>query len=304
MLVPEGGTLLMPELPEMETYCRHLEGSCSGLWIQSIEVNRAKSLNVGVREFKTTVAGTAFTGFTRLGKHVVGHLSNGCHLINHLMLGGAIFYGNDAEAPQRTFQVIIRLSNGRALFWYGLRLGWLHLLCGTDLVQSTGELGLDPLDARFTAAHMAALLAGRRGALKPLLVNQRIFPGIGNCYSDEICWEAAIHPLRQASSLSMGEVERLWSAMRSTLHTAVTLGGYTETPFSVSDRLSGGYLPHLKVYDRGAEPCPRCGTPITQAEAGGRKVFACLHCQPQVPERVPVLAIPTFTPAQAETTAH
>ncbi len=284
----------MPELPEIETYRRHLEQNCNGLWIRSAEITRAKSINVDEHTFATTISGMAFTGFSRLGKHVICHISNGCHLVNHLMLGGAIFYGTDEEAPERTFQVVIRLENGRSLYWYGLRLGWLHLFCGTDMAASTADLGLDPLDIRFTPAHMAALLTGRRGALKPLLVNQRFFPGIGNCYADEICWEARVHPLRQPASLTTDEVDRLWVAMRSTLANATALGGYTETPFSASDRFSGGYLPYLKVYDRPNEPCPRCGTPISFQEANGRKVFACPSCQPEAPEYVPIFSLPAF----------
>jgi formamidopyrimidine-DNA glycosylase len=272
----------MPELPEMERYRRHLERRCVGLRILKAEVHREKSINTPPAAFAAAVEGTVLSGFGRAGKMLVFYLDGaGLCLLNHLMLGGALFYGTDAEAPRRTFQVILRLSGGRSLFWSGLRLGWLHLLDAGGLAERTADLGVDPLSEAFDAAHLAALLSGRRGALKPLLVDQRLFPGIGNCYADEICWTARLHPLRRVGSLGPGEQASLLAAMQAVLGEAVERGGYTETPFAADDRLSGGYLPHLQVYDRKEEPCGRCGAPVAFAEASGRKVFWCPACQPQ-----------------------
>lgn len=270
----------MPELPEMEIYRTHLERHALARQILAVEIGREKSLNVPASEFAAALEGQSFTAFSRRGKHLVFHLSDGRYLLNHLMLGGAIFCGAPDEARNRTFQVILRLDDGQALYWSGLRLGWLHLLDAAGLEERTLELGVDPLSAAFTAEHVGALVHKRRGALKPLLVDQKRFPGIGNCYSDEACWEARIHPLRIAGSLSALEAEQLWAGMRQTLTQAVAMGGYTETPFVTGDTFSGGYIPHLKVYDRQGEGCRRCGAPIVLAVASGRKVFFCPACQP------------------------
>lgn len=277
------GEWSMPELPEMETYRRHLEQHCSGRRVTNLTVGRPKSLNLPVKAFRAAVQGAYLAGFARIGKHLVLELSTGAFLVNHLMLGGALFYGTEAEAPRRTFQVVLQLDNGRALWWSGLRLGWLHWVDRAELAARSAELGLDPLDAGFAESHLASILAGRRGQLKALLVHQRFFPGIGNCYADELCWAAGIHPLRVAGRLATAEEHRLWRAMKATLSEAVALGGYTETPFHAGDTFTGGYLPHLKVYDRGGEPCPRCGEKVIQAEASGRKLFFCPHCQPHAP---------------------
>lgn len=270
----------MPELPEMETYRQHLQRRCLGRRITRVEVGRAKSLNVPVAIFKSSVQGAALTHFSRAGKHLVFHLSNGLYLLNHLMLGGGIFHGTAAEAPTRTFQVILHFDDDTSLYWFGLRLGWLHLLTEAERQERLAGLGVDPLSPEFTLEHLTAQLHARRGALKPLLVDQKRFPGVGNCYSDESCWGARIHPLRPANSLSGSELEQLWRSMCEALTDARALGGYTETPFHSGDTFTGGYLPHLKVYDRQGQPCPRCGSPIAYTEASGRKVFACLHCQP------------------------
>jgi formamidopyrimidine-DNA glycosylase len=76
----------------------------------------------------------------------------------------------------------------------------------------------------------------------------------------------------------------------------VALGGYTETQFAAGDQFTGGYLTHLKVYDRKDQPCLRCETPIAFVEAGNRKVFFCPVCQERVnPARPEIpLAEPLF----------
>lgn len=270
----------MPELPEMETYRRLLERHCQGRRIVDVEINREKSLNVSPGALASAVVGSSFVRFSRLGKMLVLHLESGWALVNHLMLGGALFFGPEAEAPQRTFQVVLRFEEGLALFWTGLRLGWLHLIDQAQLQERAQELGVDPLGADFTLQHVDRIVHGRRGGLKPLLVDQRRFPGVGNCYADEACWRAQVHPLRVAGSLLPHERAALWQGLRETLAEAVALGGYTETPFIPGDRLSGGYLPHLRVYDKQGEPCPRCGAAILLVQSSGRKLFFCPLCQP------------------------
>ena len=280
----------------METYRRLLERHCQGQQVMGVEIGREKSLNVPVQRFTEAVQGARLSRFERRAKHLVFRLSNGLCLLNHLMLGGGLFYGTAAEAPERTYQVVLHLEGGRSLYWFGLRLGWLHLLDAAGLEQRLADLGVDPLDPAFTADHLRGLLRGRRKALKPLLVEQRFFPGIGNCYADEICWTAGLHPLRPPGALTPAEAEQLWHAIGGTLGQAVALGGYTETPFHTGDRLTGGYLPHLKVYDRKGEPCPRCSGAIAYAEETGRKVFWCPRCQPEEPAAVATGMIPAPHP--------
>jgi formamidopyrimidine-DNA glycosylase len=39
------------------------------------------------------------------------------------------------------------------------------------------------------------------------------------------------------------------------------------------------YRDHLKVHRRGGQPCPNCGSPITEITAGQRITNFCRHCQ-------------------------
>ena len=112
------------------------------------------------------------------------------------------------------------------------------------------------------------------GELKPLLRNPRFVSGIGNAYSDEILWEARLAPFRKRSTLSDGDIERLYLAMRGVLGDAVERIRQSVPPnIETQDRS------FLKVHLRGGEACPRCGRELRQI--GGREATTfCRTCQP------------------------
>ncbi|RIX50165.1 DNA-formamidopyrimidine glycosylase [Paenibacillus nanensis] len=275
----------MPELPEMETYKNLLNERIAGKIVRSVEVTREKTVNVPVDAFKARVAGRRLVRVDRRAKMLLFRLDSGDSLALHLMLGGSMFYGTPEEAPERTAQVTLSFENGRSLYFHGLRLGYLHIYAPSELEEKLGKLGPDPLDPQFGPNDFIARLRKSRRALKFALTDQNVIAGIGNCYADEMCFAAAIHPLRKLGDIPDSELHALFGAMHSTLAEAIRYGGYMETPLYAGDALTGGYNDRCKVYDRGGEPCFRCGTPITKTESNGRKVFFCERCQRQGGER-------------------
>jgi len=273
--------LLVPELPEMETYRRLLNERIAGKAVRAAEVTREKTINVPVDAFRERVEGRTIERVDRRAKMLLFRLDSGDTLVLHLMLGGSMFYGTPEEAPDRTAQVVLQFDGEKNLYFHGLRLGYLHIYDPADLEAKLGKLGPDPLDPAFGADAFAARLRRSRGALKFALTDQAVIAGIGNCYADEMCFAAAIRPLRKLADVSADELRTLFTAMHSTLAEAIRWGGYMETPLYAGDTLTGGYNDRCKVYDRGGEPCFRCGTPITKTESNGRKVFYCERCQRQ-----------------------
>lgn len=270
----------MPELPEMETYRMQLTNAVSGRTIESAEVTREKTINVAVQQFIDTVSGSRIEQIERRAKMLLFRLDNGSTLLLHLMLGGSMFWGTEEEAPDRTSQVkLIFAQDDRRLFFHGLRLGYLHLYEEDELARKLAKLGPDALDPALNAEVFAARIGKARGALKSALTDQSVISGIGNCYSDELCFLARIKPLRTVASLDSADFHALFTAMHSTFAEAIRYGGYMETPFFAGDTHTGGYNDRCKVYDRGGDPCYRCGTAITKTELAGRKVFYCEQCQ-------------------------
>ncbi|OPH47228.1 formamidopyrimidine-DNA glycosylase [Paenibacillus ferrarius] len=268
----------MPELPEMETYRQQLTRLIQGRQITGAEVTRPKSLNVDSDFFVRTLTGNRIIRIDRRAKHLLFYLETREILVLHLMLGGWMFYGSEEEKPDRTAQVVIDFGL-KHLYFIGLRLGYLHMHSPSEVQQLFGKLGPEPLEPGFTFPQFQKVLNSKKSNLKVSLVDQSFLSGIGNCYSDEICFIAGILPLRKLPTLTEEEQNRLYQAMRTVLLEAIQFGGYMEEPLFVGDRLTGQFDAKCRVYDREGEPCLRCGHLLIKEEVSSRKCFYCANCQ-------------------------
>ena len=137
-----------------------------------------------------------------------------------------------------------------------------------------GEIGPDVDDPGLTLGIWRERIRRHPGELKNLLRNQSFVAGIGNAYSDEILHAAALLPFRKRSSLADEEVDGLYAAARSTLGQAIGILRERVPPtFETQVR------DFLAVHAKGGQPCPRCGTRITEVKAGGFVTSFCRGCQ-------------------------
>ena len=86
-------------------------------------------------------------------------------------------------------------------------------------VERPLELGFDELVGLPSVAELKRLLARRSAPIKPVLLDQSLFAGVGNWIADEALFQAGISPHRPARDLSSAEVGRI----RRALHAIVAL---------------------------------------------------------------------------------
>ncbi|MFS0823311.1 bifunctional DNA-formamidopyrimidine glycosylase/DNA-(apurinic or apyrimidinic site) lyase [Bacillus sp. 1P02SD] len=268
----------MPELPEMETYKNLLQLKIAGHTIKDVEVNREKSINSSVADFKNELIGNKITQIQRRGKHLVFNLASGKTLLLHLMLGGLMYIESDDDTISRTKQVILSFASHRLTF-IGLRLGYLHLLTSKEVEEEFADLGQEPLAPSFTVQDFQQLTANKKGKLKSTLVDQQFIAGIGNRYSDEICFAAELLPTRNLDTLENSQLLKLHSSIQSVLQEGIRYGGYIDLPLFNGDQLTGGFEKKFKVHNREGEPCVRCGSVIVKKDVSSRKTFFCANCQ-------------------------
>ncbi|WP_068617438.1 Fpg/Nei family DNA glycosylase [Paenibacillus tuaregi] len=268
----------MPELPEMENYRIQLSQLILDRPITKVTVGREKSINKDSADFIREVTGTRIIFIERRGKHLLFHLDSGRRLLLHLMLGGLLYLGTDEDKPERSTQVEISFGN-QTLYFMGLRLGYLHLYSAKESDEFLSDLGPEIIDRRMTEEKFIQLFAKRRGALKSTLVNQHVIAGIGNCYADEIAFEAELRPSSKIQNLSRDDLAKLYHSTLAVFRHATEHGGYIELPLTKEDKLTGGFNDLCRVYDRAGEGCIRCDGVIEKSEIGGRKVFFCPKCQ-------------------------
>jgi formamidopyrimidine-DNA glycosylase len=136
------------------------------------------------------------------------------------------------------------------------------------------EQGPDADDPTLTRDVWRERIRRHPGELKNLLRNQSFVAGIGNAYSDEILHAAGLLPFRKRASLAPEEVDALYDATRATLANAIDVLRERVPPtFEKQVR------DFLAVHDKGGQPCPRCGTRITEVRAGGFITSYCRGCQ-------------------------
>ena len=136
------------------------------------------------------------------------------------------------------------------------------------------SLGPDADDPALSLEAWRERIRRHPGELKPLLRNQAFVAGIGNAYSDEILHAARLNPFRKRSSLAAEEVEELYRATRRTLADAVKVLRRRVPPtFGTEVR------DFLAVHRKGGQPCPRCGTRISEVSSRSEATSWCRGCQ-------------------------
>ena len=205
-------------------------------------------------------------------------------MIVHLRMTGHLYVKDAAEAPDAHTHVIFDLDDGRRLHYQDPRkFGRMWLTAQPELVLR--KLGPEPLSEAFSGEELAGKLAGRKAAIKALLLDQALAAGVGNIYADEALFRAGLHPLRSGGSLTPGEIERLRQAVAAVLTAGIaaagsSLGGSSLQNYSRPGGQTGNFQEEHRVFRRTGQPCLTCGAPIERIVVGQRSTHFCPNCQP------------------------
>ena len=271
----------MPELPEVETICRHLAPHVEGRVLERLAVLDPRWCEPAPPSaLDDAVRGRRVDRLWRRGKYIVVELHDDVHLVMHLRMTGNLLLAADAPYTR----VRMELSGGdTVLFTDPRRFGTGIVLLGTDARDEyfAERLGPEPLDPDFTPDALRAIARGRRAPVKAFLLSQERIAGVGNIYADEALWRARIHPLRPVGTLKRPQFEALRDAVVESLQAGIDARGASIDDFRNPDGASGSFQDRFQVHLREGEPCPRCGRPIRKMRAAGRGTYVCERCQPR-----------------------
>ncbi len=270
----------MPEYPEIRNLAQQMDGALRGKRITGVEVANEKCLNLSVENFSARVVGRTIEGAHWQGKWCFLRLGQGDRLALNLNMGGNVVLYPPGQGPREKWRVVLRFADGDSLsvgFWF---LGYLHWIGAGEPHPMTDKLGADPLADDFTFERFQGLLAGRKLPIKGLLLKQEHIAGIGNYYIQDILFQARLHPMRAALSLTVEEQQRLYDAIRDRFALALAQGGawYENDLYDEPGR----FREMLIGYKEG-QPCPQCHTPIQKIKTGSTSGFVCPVCQPLQP---------------------
>lgn len=272
----------MPEMPEVETTRRDLEGRITGRTIADVYLldgSPQPQAPLTPEEFRAAVAGRRIERLDRRGKYLIAVLSGDLYLILHRRMTGNLVLKERGAARDRFLRGVFTLDDGSELHWDDQRKFGTWVLT-SDLASALTTVGPEPLDPSWAVADLAAALRGRSAPIKAVLLDQRRVAGLGNIYADEALHAAGIHPTRAAGTLSADEVAKLHAAIHSVLEKAIRLQGSSKQHHVGGLGQKGAMQEQWRVYERNGQPCYACGTAVVKTRVAGRGTHVCPSCQP------------------------
>lgn len=260
----------MPELPDVEVFKRYLNSTALHQEISSAEVKNEKVLgSTSARELERALVGERFESTRRHGKYLFIKLDGGGWLLLHFGMTGHLKYFKDMADEPSHDRFLVTFDNGFQLaFGCQRMLGKVGLVESPEALIESEGLGPDPLSLDFPAFRKR--LERKRGAIKPALMDQRVCAGIGNVYSDEVLFQARIHPKTNTGQLSEDDLENLFEETRRVLQTAIECG-------ADPDEMPGSFLLPRRSE---VEKCPRNNGRVEKIKVSGRTAYYCPACQP------------------------
>ena len=274
----------MPEIPELEHIAHVLTERLTGRAIVNVDIQKPIVIRLPREDFEAGLLGAEFRSVGRNGKFLLFHTNRDSVMAVNPMLNGRFQWiaGTDGnrKAHARTCFTLKFEDREDEL---GIRyideryLGKVYLVDADDLdrVPVLNEQGPDALDPLLDRDEFLKRLKRYRGQVKNALVNAKFIAGIGNAYSDEILFNAGIHPFTKISTLPEERRVALYEAMHETLNWAAEIAAA-----EIAQKIDRKPRDFLNVHRKGGDPCPRCGSPISEVAPNRRVTSFCRSCQP------------------------
>ena len=182
-------------------------------------------------------------------------------------------------------QIRLRIDNGeQAANLRGPQ--WCRLITDAEYDAAVAKLGEDPLRDDADPDALWARVSRSRRSIGSLLMDQKLFAGVGNIYRAETLFRLGISPFLPGAQLDRNEFDSIWLDLVGLMADGVRDGRIdTVRPDHTPEAMGreprkddhGG---EVYVYRRAGQPCHVCGTPISEQVMEGRNLFWCPTCQP------------------------
>jgi formamidopyrimidine-DNA glycosylase len=261
----------MPELPDVEIFKKYLDATALNQKIARVTVKNARiTRHTSPQAIARKLKRRKLQSSRRHGKFLFGQLDkNGAAIFHFGMTGFLRYFSDKAQEPEHT-RVRFDFSNGASMAYVCPRM-FGEVDYTRDVDRYIAQRGLGPDALTVTWKQFKERLAGIKSSIKSALMDQTLLAGIGNVYSDEILFQARVHPKRRVDGLSEGTLHRIYNKMKSVLNSTIR---YQADPRQVP---KSWLLPH-----RGTKAdCPRCGKPVQRVTINQRSAYVCPNCQRQ-----------------------
>jgi len=242
--------------------------------------------------------GRVVEAVTSHGKHLEIRWDDDLVLHTHLKMSGSWHLYRSGERwrkPHRNLRVSIETENWTAVC-FSAPVVETYRSADRTRHPAMGRLGPNLCDRRANlgiAVDRLMQYPDPEAFLAEVLLDQRVFCGVGNVYRSEVLWTLQVSPWARVSELDEYAAEVLVKTsaemLRSNLHRVERI----TTPEAPSG---------LAVYGRNGQGCLRCHDTIRMHRVGhlARSVFWCDGCQTYLDSR-PIVATDAMDPHPAAT---
>lgn len=273
----------MLELPEVLTLSKQADHTLSGKTITQVfnatKPHKFTFYNGDPLSYGKLLVGKTTRSSKGYGMFVDFFLSEG--LIMNIGDGATPrYYPAGAKIPAN-YQLLLTFEDESFLVFTVAMYGFISVYADGIIDNKYYRLSRDsisPLSDDYTENEFDRLFAEAKKTLtaKALLATEQRIPGVGNGVTQDILFNARIHPKQKVSDLSDTRKEALFHSLKKTLREMTDKGGRdTQTDLYGNN---GGYQTILSA-KTWKNPCPCCGHTIVKEAYLGGSVYYCPECQ-------------------------
>ena len=167
----------------------------------------------------------------RHGKFLIFIFQDNLYLISHLGMSGGWRLSESKITVKHTHLQLKGISDNKSIYMAYVdprRFGRILFYNQKNFDSYMIERGVDISTAKFNLIYLKSIVKKfPNKILKPFLLDQHYFAGIGNYIASEICARAKILPMRKMNSLSTNDLKHILQATKSILKDTIQNGGTT-----------------------------------------------------------------------------
>ncbi len=160
---------------------------------------------------------------------------------------------------------------------------WCRLITEKDRLSVVNKLGADPLHPDADPKRIKTKVSKSQRPIASLLMDQKLFAGVGNIYRAETLFRLGINPFTPGRDID--NFDEIWQDLVVLMREGVAVGKIDtvrpeHTPAAMGrEPRKDDHGGEVYVYRRTGQPCYICDTPIQEILFEGRNLFFCPSCQ-------------------------